>query len=66
MTNNKGLGEKLLSPQDVADYLGIPVTTLHFWRRTAQGPQAIRVGRLLRWEPETVRLWLQEARGKVS
>lgn len=62
MDTDNGLGEKLLTPQDVADYLGIPVTTLHYWRRTGEGPVGIRVGRLLRYEPEAVRRYRDAAK----
>lgn len=66
MTSHEGLGERLLKPTDVADYLGVPLSTLHYWRRTGQGPKALQVGRLLRWEPDTVRQWRDAARGQAS
>ncbi len=66
MDTNTGLGENLLTPRAVADYLGIPVTTLHYWRRTGEGPAGMRVGRLLRYTPESVRQWRDAAQGQAS
>lgn len=50
--------EKLLSVEEVADYLGVPVNTLYQWRHKGTGPTAFRVGRFLRYDPAQVRDWL--------
>lgn len=50
--------EKLLSVEEVADYLGVPVNTLYQWRHKGTGPIAYRVGRFLRYDPAQVRDWL--------
>lgn len=50
--------EKLLSVEDVADFLGVPVNTLYQWRHKGTGPTAFRVGRFLRYDPAEVRTWL--------
>jgi excisionase family DNA binding protein len=52
--------ERLLSADEVAEFLGIPVATLYQWRHKGCGPDAYRVGRHLRYDPATVRAWLQE------
>lgn len=52
--------EKLLSVDEVADYLGIPVNTLYQWRHKGTGPTAFRVGRFLRYDPAAIRGWLTE------
>jgi DNA-binding transcriptional MerR regulator len=44
----------------VAEFLGVPVTTLHRWRYEGIGPHAFRVGRHLRYDPDVVRRWLVE------
>lgn len=36
-------GVALLSPQQLADYLGIPVATVHRWRYESTGPRASRL-----------------------
>lgn len=50
----------LLSVDEVAEYLAIPVATLYQWRHKGCGPAAYRVGRRLRYEPAAVDAWLQE------
>ena len=52
--------ESLLSVDEVAEFLGIPVATLYQWRHKGCGPEAYRVGRHLRYDPSTVRAWLDE------
>ncbi len=47
--------ESLLSVDEVAEFLGIPVATLYQWRHKGVGPDAYRVGRHLRYEPAAVR-----------
>jgi DNA-binding transcriptional MerR regulator len=51
---------RLWSTQEVAEFLGVPVTTLHRWRYEGTGPDAFRVGRHLRYDPDVVRRWLVE------
>ena len=51
---------RLLSAEDVSEYLGIPVTTLCRWRHLGTGPTAVRVGRHLRYEAAAVRKWLRD------
>lgn len=52
--------ERLLSVEEVAEYLGVPVNTLYQWRHKGTGPTAFRVGRFLRYDPNDVRQWLNE------
>lgn len=49
----------LWSTQQLADYLGVTVTTLHAMRRRGEGPTAYRVGRVLKYDPTQVAAWLQ-------
>ena len=55
--------EKLMSVEEVADFLGVPVNTLYQWRHKGTGPEAYRVGRFLRYDPDDVREWLSESTG---
>jgi len=48
---------KLWTVQDVADYLGVPITTLYQWRTQGYGPAARKVGKHLRYKPEDVMAW---------
>lgn len=52
------LSERLLAPDDVAAFLGVPVTTLYQWRYKGTGPRGLRVGRHLRYRQSDVDAWL--------
>ena len=53
------LGERLVSVEQVAEHLGVPVKTLYQWRYKGVGPRPLRVGRHLRYRPEDVKTWLE-------
>lgn len=50
----------LLSPQQLAEFLGIPIATVYGWRTRGEGPVGHRVGRHIRFTPEAVARWLDE------
>lgn len=50
--------ERLWTIHEVSEFLGIPVATLHQWRYLGTGPEAFRVGKHLRYDPDAVRAWL--------
>lgn len=52
--------DRLWSIEDLSEFLGVPVQTLYAWRKNGTGPKGIRVGRYVRWRPETVHEWLTE------
>lgn len=54
--------EPLLSIEDLAGYLGIPVTTIYDWRVDGKGPRGIRVGRHVKFAVSDVRDWLAQQR----
>jgi excisionase family DNA binding protein len=51
---------KLLTLQEVADYLSIPAATLYAWRHKGTGPRGIRVGRHIRYRESDLEAWLDE------
>jgi excisionase family DNA binding protein len=55
--NGSGL-EPLLSVEQLAEYLGVPVKTVYDWRRTGNCPVPFRVGRFLRYAVGDVQAWL--------
>ncbi len=57
------MGDKLLTPQEVADHLGVPLRTIYNWRTAQVGPRAIRVGKHLRYRPAEVERWLDSQTG---
>lgn len=54
------VGVNLLTIEDLAAQLQIPVATLRDWRQDGTGPPAVKVGRAVRWRQETVDRWLIE------
>ncbi|HLM63875.1 MAG TPA: helix-turn-helix domain-containing protein [Acidimicrobiales bacterium] len=50
----------LISTDELAAFLVLPVKTLRQWRYLGVGPKAYRVGRHLRYRPAEVRRWLDE------
>jgi excisionase family DNA binding protein len=57
--------EPLLAPQEVADILGVQVSTLVRWRRLKQGPPYVRVGhRTVRYQPEAIEAWMKARTGR--
>ncbi len=52
--------ERLWSTAELAEYLGVPVKTIHQWRYLQKGPRGFRVGRHLRFRPADVRAWEDE------
>lgn len=51
--------EELLTAQQLADYLGVPVTTLYQRRHRREGPPGFRVGRHLRYRCRDVEEWIE-------
>ena len=51
--------DELLSPQDLADYLDVPVSTLYDWRWRGEGPKGFRAGKHIRYRRSDVEEWIQ-------
>ncbi len=52
-------GDELMSMQEVADVVRVPVATLRYWRHLGTGPRGFRVGRSVRyWQTDVLR-WLE-------
>lgn len=49
---------QLLTADEVAARLQVPLKTLYSWRAKRQGPPAYRVGRHLRYDPHDLDSWL--------
>lgn len=52
-------GSALLSPQQLADYLGVPLATVYRWRHESTGPRGIKVGKHVRYRRRDVEAWLE-------
>ena len=48
----------LLQPSDVAELLGVPVSTLANWRCAGHGPPYVRIGRHVRYRRADVEHWV--------
>lgn len=52
--------EPLLTTEEVADLLRVPVTTVYNWRTRGEGPPGLRVGRHIRFRREDVDAWIRD------
>lgn len=50
--------ETLLSPIDLAEYLGVPISTIYRWNYVGSGPPLLRIGRHIRYRTTDVEKWL--------
>lgn len=53
------LGDVLMSPQQLADYLGVPLATVYRWRSASTGPRGLKVGKHVRYRQADVAAWLE-------
>ncbi|WP_242504081.1 helix-turn-helix transcriptional regulator [Promicromonospora panici] len=54
--------EPLLSIEQLAEYLGVPVTTIYDWRVDGKGPRGVRVSRYVKFAASDVREWVAQQR----
>jgi len=54
--------QQLMTPEEVADYLQVPIGTLYGWRCKRMGPVAVRIGRHLRYARSDVERWLEQCK----
>ena len=50
--------DPLLSAQQLADYLDVPLATLYAWRYRGEGPPGFRAGKHLRYRWHDVEAWI--------
>jgi excisionase family DNA binding protein len=55
---------RLMTTDEVAAFLVVPVATIHRWRYVGTGPPAIRVGRHLRFDPDELAEWIDAQKRK--
>lgn len=58
--------EPLLDITELADYLGIPISTLYDWRARGLGPRAYRFGKRLKFALSDVQAWMESQREPES
>ena len=62
MTTNDNivaLPERLLTVQDLADRMQVPVSTVYQWRKNGTGPKAYRIGKYIRFRVSDVERWIE-------
>lgn len=52
--------ERLLTPDDVSEMLGIPTKTLANWRSQRTGPLPLRIGCHVRYRAADVQAWIEQ------
>lgn len=60
MKNGMEQRDRLLTVQELAEYLGVPVATLYQWRYRREGPPGFRVGRHVRYRRADVEDWIEQ------
>lgn len=50
---------ELLTAEELAERLKVPVSTVHTWRYRGDGPPSLKVGRYVRYERAAVQQWLE-------
>ena len=52
--------DRLLTVEDLAEYLDVPVATIYAWRYHRRGPPGFRIGRHLRFRWSDVERWIED------
>ena len=52
----------LMSIEDLAEFLGVPVATIYDWRVDGKGPCGVRVGRHVKFTQADVLAWIDAQR----
>jgi excisionase family DNA binding protein len=54
--------DRLLLPEEAAEWLRVPLSTLRIWRHRREGPPVVKVGRLLRYSQRELEAWVDQRR----
>jgi excisionase family DNA binding protein len=52
--------DPLLSAQQLADYLEVPLATIYAWRYRGDGPPGFRAGKHLRYRKSDIDQWIND------
>ena len=52
--------DRLLTAEDLATFLDVPIKTLYAWRYRGEGPVGFRVGKHIRYRWADVEQWIRE------
>lgn len=59
MINHMEQRDRLLTVQELAEYLAVPTSTIYQWRYRRKGPPGFRIGRHVRYRHSDVDEWIQ-------
>jgi excisionase family DNA binding protein len=54
--------DELMSPTELAEWLGIPVSTIYNWRYASNGPPGFKIGKHVRYRRSEVDKWFEQQR----
>lgn len=54
------MSSEIMTAEEVAEYLRIPLQTLYQWRYLGRGPKSSKLGRHLRYRRADVDAWVDE------
>jgi excisionase family DNA binding protein len=57
--------DRLMTVEDLAEYLGLPVATIYKQRSEGTGPPGMRLGKYVRFKRTDVEAWLESKRDPV-
>lgn len=57
-----GIVEQLMTTEEVAEAVRVPVSTIYYWRAQGIGPVGSRVGKRVLYRQDDVEKWLEERR----
>jgi excisionase family DNA binding protein len=57
--------DELLTTEEVANWLRVPVATVRQWRANRDGPRGHRVGRHIRYRRSDVEAWLAKRADRI-
>lgn len=57
---------RLLTQEELAEYLGLSKPTLQRWRREGYGPKYLRIGKHVYYKEVDVLAWIEEQRETQS
>ncbi|MET9385343.1 helix-turn-helix domain-containing protein [Streptomyces sp. NPDC002928] len=56
----RGLPDRYLTPDDVAEIFEVPKETVYQWRKKRIGPPGFRIGKHLRYDPADVHAYVTQ------
>jgi predicted DNA-binding transcriptional regulator AlpA len=57
---------ELITSEELAAYLGVPLATLFRWRTAGTAPRGIRYGRRVMYRPGDIETWLESRSEAVA